>query len=102
MISAAEVSAQLQYGTMSIAKVDEGIAQVAVRAAGVGKIQEVIHAGKALPQTAQTPFKVFACKRLRAGHTKCFPACLELHVSGGGNLLPKFMPISFFRRVSRF
>ena len=24
------------------------------------------------------------------------------HTSGGGNLLPKFMPISFFRRVSRF
>ena len=24
------------------------------------------------------------------------------HMSGGGNFLPKFMPISFFRRVSRF
>ena len=24
------------------------------------------------------------------------------HMSGGGDLLPKFMPISFFRRVSRF
>ena len=32
----------------------------------------------------------------RATRPKCF------YMSGGGNLLPKFMPILFFRRVSRF
>ena len=30
------------------------------------------------------------------------PTHTHTHMSGGGNLLPKFMPILFFRRASRF